>query len=150
MTPSTLNDPGEQVYTVDETDPAAFVVALSNPSQFTVTVEWRTDTAVGPFGTLSDTAATPSPLAGADYTVATGMLTFEPGETNQVITVQHLDDSVDEFDEDYYVDLFNPTYARIDDGRAYGIIADDDAPVSVSIAPQGALPQVVETSFSGV
>lgn len=117
--PSTLDDQGNLVYLVPETEPGTFVVTLSNPSQFPITVEWRTDVAVGRTGLVANNAATPSGLPGADYLLASSPppITFEPGETSQVIPVTHLFDTLDEFDEIYYVDLFNPTYARIDDGR---------------------------------
>jgi hypothetical protein len=64
-------------------------------------------------------------------------LTFNPGETAKKITVSFRQDSLDEPDESLYVELFNPAYARIGDHRGYGIIPDDDGPVSVSIHALG-------------
>ncbi len=154
LPPSTLDDAGKKVYEVGEGTTARFVVTLSNPSQYTVTVEWRTDVAVNSFGLPLNGAATPSGLPGADYQVVpnvmnpTPLITFEPGETTQVVEVQCIDDTLDEVDEEFYVDLFNPAFARIEDGRAFGIIPDDDAPVSVSIAPTGAPPGVFTTSVT--
>lgn len=115
--------------------PARFVVTLSNPSQFTVTVQWRTDIATTFQGANPEAAATPSGFPGADFQMATGSVTFQPGETSKDFTVTVFDDNLDEFDEHFFVDLFNPTFADIADGRAYGIISDDDDPVSVFIVP---------------
>ncbi len=120
---------------VDENLPARFVVTLSNPSQFPVTVQWRSDMSPEYLNATMPGAATPSGFPGADFQLASGTLTFLPGVTNRVITVTTLDDNLDEVDESFVVDLFNPTYATIADGRAWGIIADDDAPVSVYIVP---------------
>src|SRR4030095_8650849 len=44
-------------------------------------------------------------------------------------------DSLDEYDESFFVNLFNPVNAQISDDRGYGIIRDTDAAVTVSIAP---------------
>lgn len=115
--------------------PAKFIVRLSNPSQYTVTVSWRTDAALNFQALPTLNAATPSPLAGADFTMASGTLTFQPGVTSQVITVATINDSLDEEEEEFWVDLYNPAYAKISDNRGYGVILDNDEPVSVSIVP---------------
>lgn len=119
----------------DENMPAHFLVTLSNPSQYTITVQWRTDASTTFQGANPDDAATPSGFAGADFLMAFGSLTFQPGETNKAFDVTVYDDSLDENVESFFVDLFNPTYADLSDDRAYGLIADDDAPVSVYIVP---------------
>ncbi|MCL5098586.1 MAG: M10 family metallopeptidase C-terminal domain-containing protein [Candidatus Omnitrophica bacterium] len=123
--------------TPDETEgtPATFIVTLSNPSQYPVSVDWRTDSALTFQGLPATDAAVPSPLPNADFTPGNGTITFEPGVTNQVVTVATLDDALDEDTEKFWVDLFNPTYAGISDSRGFGIIRDNDGPVSVSIAP---------------
>jgi hypothetical protein len=94
---------------VTEGTPAKFVVTLSNPSQYPITVDWRTDTALTPSALPAEGDATPSPLPNADFNMANGTLTFQPGVTNQVITVTTIDDNLDENDEHFWVDLFNPT-----------------------------------------
>jgi Ca2+-binding RTX toxin-like protein len=125
-----------------EGKPAEFIVSLSNSSQFPITVQWRTDFALNFQALDAVDAATPSPLPGADFTMNIGTLTFQPGETQKKIMVTVLDDSLPEPDEIFYVDLFNPTFARIKDGRAFGVILDDDPDVSVYIVPSGAAPGV--------
>ncbi len=127
--------------TKDQTEgtPARFVVTLSNPSQYTITVNWRTDSALTFQALPADNAATPSPLTGADYNSANGVLTFQPGVTSQVITVTTINDTLSENDEHFWVDLSNPTYATIADSRGYGVILDNDPLVSASIVPLTAI-----------
>ncbi len=114
---------------------AMFVVTLSNPSQYTITVNWRSDAALNFQALPAGNAATPSPLAGADFTSASGMLTFQPGVTSKVVTVATIQDTLSEPDERFFVDLYGPAYASIADDRGVGIIRDNDPLVSVSIVP---------------
>ena len=62
-------------------------------------------------------------------------LTFEPGEMHQKIEIPIISDLVDEGEEQFFVRLWNPSYAQIQDDVAVGIIPDDDPHVSVSIRP---------------
>ncbi len=136
----------QQVGVDDDNDPltpniftenksATFTVTLSNPSQYTITVQWRTDVALTFQGANTEHAATPSGFPGADFVMNNGMLTFLPGVTTQIITVVVNQDTLDEHDEEFFVDVFNPTFATIADSHAWGIISDDDNPVSVFITP---------------
>ncbi len=69
---------------------AIFTVSLSDPTANTVTVLYST----------ADNIA----ASGDDYTSASGiMLTFYPGETSQLASVQTANDILDEYDEDFYV-----------------------------------------------
>ena len=136
--PSTLLPDGTRIYTVPEDTVAEFIVTLSNPSEYTITVQYLVDSAY-------DCGCGPNPakpfplyLDGDFVQPPPGTLTFQPGETAKKITVQLRQDTLDEPDESFYVELFNPTYARIADHRGYGIIPDDDGPVSVSIHALGA------------
>ena len=114
---------------------AKLIVTLSNPSEYPITVDWRTDSVLTSQALPAADAATPSPLSGADYTSASSTLTFSPGTTTQVITVATLDDHLSEGAEQFWVDLYNPTFATITDDRGYGIIQDNDPLPSVSIVP---------------
>jgi len=96
------------------TTDAVFTVSLSAASSLTVTVDYAT----------ADNTAT----AGSDYTAASDTLTFAPGVTSQPITVTVQGDTLDEFDETYFVNLSNPTNATIADNQGLGTITDDDAP----------------------
>lgn len=93
-------------------------VTLSNTSGQAVTVEWAT---------VDQTA-----IAGLDYASASGTLSFAPGELSQVITVELLDDLLDEPDELFGVILVSPTGATIGDGEGDGTILDDDLPPVLS------------------
>lgn len=66
--------------------------------------------------------------AGADYTAATGTLTFTEGETVETITIAILGDTTGEADETFTVSLSNETGAVVPPaGRTATItIADDD------------------------
>ena len=138
--PSTLQPDGTRIYTVGEGSPASFIVSLSNASQYDITVWYLVDSAYD-CGCDPD-FATPYPLyADGDYVQpAPTMITFKAGEVFKEIKVTLRDDlsnPIDEPDESFYVDLFNPTYARVEDGRGYGTIPDDDPQVHVSIHEPG-------------
>jgi hypothetical protein len=107
-----------------------FVVTLSAASGQTVTVD---------FATVSGTAQ-----ADSDFTAASGTVTFAPGETEQVINVTILGDTVFEPDESFEVHLANAVNATIADGVATGIILNDDE------APSGAVRMRLQiTDLSG-
>src|SRR6266545_3220183 len=89
-----------------------FPVTLSSSSTQTVTVSYMT----------SDGTAT----AGSDYTMASGTLTFIPGQTSQTITVQVTGDIADELDETLTVTLSNPINATLMGSMASGTILNDD------------------------
>ncbi len=105
---------------VTEGGVATFVVSLSEASGKTVTVAFDT----------SDGAA----IAGEDYDPVSGLLTFHPGETSKTIIVQTHDDSLDEANEDFHIDLSNAVNASILDNQGDALILDNDAPPTISIA----------------
>ena len=95
-----------------------FMVTLDRASGLTVTVRYDT----------ADVTAS----AGADYTRASGTLTFDPGELTRTIAVPVTDDALDEPDEKLTVTLSAAVNAKVDaagrtaDGRIYD---NDRAPV---------------------
>ncbi|MBE7554476.1 MAG: DNRLRE domain-containing protein [Anaerolineales bacterium] len=91
---------------------AVFTVNLSAASGQTVTVN---------FATANNTATAP-----ADYTTASGTLTFAPGVTSQPVTVLVQGDTLDEPDETFLVNLSGAANAVISDGQGVGAIVDDD------------------------
>jgi len=105
-----------------------FTVTLTNPAAFDVTVD---------FTTLNGTA-----LAGSDYVLAAGTLTFLAGETSQDITVTVLDDAVFEDPEAFSLQISDAmldpggaaTALDITDDTGAGNIADDDPVPTVSIS----------------
>ena len=96
-----------------------FAVRLSAISLEEVTVDYVT---------VSGTAT-----AGQDYRATTGTLTFPILETEQRIRVFIIDDNVVEDDETFTVRLRNSN-AQIGQGKATGVIADDDLRVVVNVA----------------
>lgn len=106
---------------------AVFTVTLSAASGQTVSVN---------YATADGTATQP-----ADYTSASGTLTFTPGQTTQTITVQVAGETVPEANETFFVNLSGATNATIADNQGVGTITNDDVPVTVSPStlPNGAV-----------
>ena len=75
------------------------------------------------YATKDGTAA-----AGADYTAASGTLTFAAGETAKTVSVALLDDAVDEGKETFTLTLSNPrgAFLRAMHREAKGVIKNDD------------------------
>ncbi|MAT99985.1 MAG: hypothetical protein CL608_22825 [Anaerolineaceae bacterium] len=93
-----------------------FVVTLSAPSGKTITVNYMTNGTSG------------SATVGSDYEIAIGTLTFNPDETEKIISVTINGDDVDEVDETFQVDLSNEVNVTIQpsERQAMGTINDDD------------------------
>jgi hypothetical protein len=91
---------------------ASFTVTLDRASAFTTTVDWTT---------ADGTAA-----AGSDYAAANGTVTFDPGITWQLVSVNVIGDAVKEFDETFTVELANPSEATIAGASGTATIVDDD------------------------
>ncbi len=91
-----------------------FAVTLSRAAAHEVSVD---------YATKDGTAA-----AGADYTAASGTLTFAPGETAKTVSVALLDDSHDEGKETFTLTLSNPqgAYLRKMHREAKGVVRNDD------------------------
>ena len=86
----------------------------------------RLDPASGGTVTMAYETADGSATAGADYTAASGTLTFAAGATTATIEVAILDDTTAEETEIFTVTLSNPTGATLADASADGEITDDD------------------------
>ncbi|MBI2946587.1 MAG: hypothetical protein HYY23_03010, partial [Verrucomicrobia bacterium] len=98
---------------------AVFLVALSQPSGRTVTVEFHT----------ADGTAT----AGQDYSALTNKLTFNPGQTNHSISIAVSPETLHEANEVFFVNLVNPENATIAQKQARCAIVDDDPPPAILI-----------------
>jgi hypothetical protein len=102
-----------------ETTPgASLAVELSAPNIETVTVNYAV-----PGGTATG--------GGVDYTLASGTLTFAPGDMSETITALVADDALDEADENFRVRLSNPARAVLG-ARAvhtYTIEDNEDLPI---------------------
>ena len=98
---------------------AEVVVRLSEPRpRQTVTVQYATQNG--------------SAVAGADYTVTSGTLSFPPGQSSKKILVPVIGDHVREGDESFLLNLRNAKQAKIADVQARVTIADDDPHLSLT------------------
>jgi len=114
---------------VNETDGSlTFQVTLSHDSDLPLTVQYATANG----GTGNGWAT-----AGSDYTAASGTLTFEPGSPGQVsqsIVVSLINDPLEEPDEQFFVNLSQPsTNGSLGDATATGTIRASDPPPTISI-----------------
>ena len=100
---------------------ASFTVTLATPSNKAVTVQYAT--------------ANGTATAGADYSAASGTLTFAPGETTKTITVAVMNDSMSEGGEDFHVMLSNPAGATLTDAMGMGTITDGSTGTTGSTTP---------------
>ncbi|HEX7149841.1 MAG TPA: Calx-beta domain-containing protein [Thermoanaerobaculia bacterium] len=97
---------------------ATFDLLLSHPSASTVTVLWST---------FAGTAT------GADYTNASGSITFLSGETARTIAVATTNDTLDESDETFFVNISSGDDVVLLLPQAIGSIVDDDGTPSLLI-----------------
>ncbi|MCX2975733.1 hypothetical protein EYC87_19390, partial [Halieaceae bacterium IMCC8485] len=105
---------------VVEGDTAAVTVTLSKASDQAVTVNFAT----------ADGTAT---VSGSDYDPATGTITFQPGQTESVVTVSTNEDNLNEPTEFLNVNLSDPTNATIGDGQGVVEIIDIYEEPTISI-----------------
>ena len=105
---------------VEGAGPLTFTVKLSKASTDVATVDWTTE---------DDSA-----IAGADYTTASGTVTFPAGTLTQTITVPVINDTAVEPVKDMLVRLRHPVNATLDVATATGHIAPDDVGIT-TVAP---------------
>jgi hypothetical protein len=91
---------------------AVFTVTLWPPSETTVSVKYAT--------------VKGSALAGKDFKARRGTLKFLPGQTNLIINVPIVSDTLSESNETFTVVLSKSVNAVIATDRATGTIVDDD------------------------
>ncbi|MFM6550077.1 MAG: Calx-beta domain-containing protein, partial [Microcystis panniformis] len=96
-----LNLSANQTIVEGNTNPqnVTYTVTLSNTSTQTITVQYAT--------------ANGTAIAGSDYTSTSGTLTFNPGVTSQVINIPILNDSLNEANETFTLNLTTPTNATL-------------------------------------
>jgi len=87
---------------------------------------------------------------GIDYQSVSGRLTFAPGVTTQTVNVPVIDDSLDEFDENFHFILSNPAHAVIGMSQATGTILDNDPEPSIIINDMSATEASVNGNFPSV
>ncbi|GBF80961.1 Calx-beta domain-containing protein [Aphanothece sacrum] len=91
-----------------------FTVSLSNASSQSISVNYATANGTAIAGSTSD------------YLSNSGILTFSPLQTSKTISVTVNRDSISEVNEQFFVNLTNPTNATIADGQGIGTITNDD------------------------
>ena len=96
----------------DENSDFEFQVVLSESSTKEITVAYNT---------ISDTA-----IEGTDYVASNGTLTFAPSETQKLIIVEIIADTLREETDEFIVSLSNPVNATIVTGEGIGAIRNDD------------------------
>ena len=104
-----------------EGGPVNFTVTLSRP----VSIEMVTVT----YATAAGTATS------ADFTAASGVLTFTANDMSKTVSVLTIQDTVDELNETFTLMLSNPSAdVRLATAEATGTITDDDGAPSLSVA----------------
>ncbi len=99
-------------------------------AEFIVTLDKTSNEAIAlDYATANETA-----LAGSDYELSTGRITFQPGQKRKKIAVPVIGDTQREEDETFRINISNATNATIEDGGARGTIKNDDNSSVVSIS----------------
>lgn len=96
-----------------------FVVVLSTPSGLATKVN---------YATTPGTATSP-----ADFTAASGQLSFLPGESSKTVKIVIAGDSIYEGNESFGFSLTSPVNATIGQGSATGTIFDNDSAPTLSV-----------------
>jgi hypothetical protein len=94
-----------------------------------------TVTLIGDHGAVSVGYSTSNytATAGSDYTSIAGTLNFAANESSKTISVAVLGDAIDEYDQQFYVLLSNPSGALLGDSVGVGTIVDNDAAPTIVI-----------------
>ncbi|MDD1427785.1 choice-of-anchor L domain-containing protein [Dolichospermum sp. ST_sed3] len=108
----TINLSADRTVVEGTTSPqtVSYTLTLSDPSTKTITVQYAT--------------ANGTATAGLDYTSVTGTLTFNPGVTSQVINIPILNDSINEADETFTLNLSSPTNVNLGTATTVTTITD--------------------------
>ena len=101
-------------------------------ANFTVTISEASSDATSVVYTTANGTSNGA-TAPADYTAATGTVNFAPGELSKQVSISVKGDTMDEFDETFFVNLSSPVKLIVSDGQGLGTITDDDAPPTLSI-----------------
>jgi hypothetical protein len=111
---------------------ALFEATLNRPSETTTRLYWTSG--VGGEDPPADPAL--------DYREMSGFFVFRPGETTHSTSVETFDDTIDEPNEKFWVDLGTTTNwgAWVGVGRGVGLINDNDS-ATLAIADAGSIPE---------
>jgi ELWxxDGT repeat protein len=111
---------------------AVFTATLDKPSEYTTRLYWTSG--VGGEDPPADPAL--------DYRETSGFFVFRPGETSHTVTIETFDDTIDEPNEKFWVDLDTESNwgAWVGVGRGVGVITDNDNS-TMAIADAGSIPE---------
>ena len=101
------------------------VASLALPFAVRATTVKRTG-ALFQASTIRYATADGTATAGKDYTAKTGTLSFAAHESSKSFTVPIINNTFDEADETFFVNLSAPVNASIADNQGRGVITDDD------------------------
>lgn len=104
----------------------------SGTTNFNFTV--NLSVAIGQPVMVNYATANGSATDGSDYQAASGTLTIPAGQTSGIVTVLVNGDQVSEPNENFFVNLSNPTNGTIADGQGVGTIYDDEPYISTFYA----------------
>ena len=130
-----VNDPDA----VEDAGHVEFTVTLDAPSAKTVTVNYATQNGTAEAGTNKD------------YTRTVGTLEFAPGDEEMNVSVPIRDDSTDEEDETFTLELLStpsPINARIANGSGQATITDNEEPGLKVLNPQTVRESAPKVTFT--
>ena len=132
----------EDATTSEKSGTMNFNVILSEESNVTVTVDYATSDGTRTADSILNARFGLPAVAGQDYTAASGTLTFAAGETQKVISVSLIEDSIFEVNEVFNVTLSNPSNCHLagsGGSKARGTILNSNyiIPNFINIGPTG-------------
>ena len=147
----TINDPNPPVgLFVDNT-----TVTVSGPASTTATFNVHLAQPSGQVVQINYATANGTAVAGTDYLAASGVLTFNPGQTSQTVTVTVLGATLPQPTKTFTLALTNPVNSTVSIGQATATILNTVASPALSIndvtvedAPTGMLSAVFQVSLS--
>ena len=154
-----VKGPGGDVSYVSEglTGPVTFTLTLAGRSEADVTVDYATGQAQVLSGLAPRQGITPA-TAGEDYTAATGTVTFSPGDTTKMVTVQLTDDNLSEDTEFFGFKISNVQNAQLrneatEEVTDVGLLDDDPrgatiVPTSISLDEPASGETAVASSYT--
>ncbi|MBD1212027.1 MAG: sodium:calcium exchanger [Dolichospermum circinale Clear-D4] len=118
------------------TQNVTYTVTLSKTSTQTITVQYAT--------------ANGTAIAGLDYTSTSGTLTFNPGVTSQVINIPILNDSLNEANETFTLNLTTATNATLGTAKTATTTITDTLSASVTTTLPGGVENLTLTGTAAI
>jgi Ca2+-binding RTX toxin-like protein len=134
----TINLSANQTIVEGNTNPqnVSYTVTLSNGSTQAITVQYAT--------------ANGTAIAGLDYTSTSGTLTFNPGVTSQVINIPILNDSLNEANETFTLNLTTATNATLGAAITTTTTITDTLSASVTTTLPGGVENLTLTGTTAI